>query len=138
VSSSPPQRRETAQSLTRRRSLIQSITDRLIWWPILAGACAVWFILGSRVMHRIGPDPLAVPAGIMIATAVGVTLWRWSARDAHRETLAAGTCPRCYALVTRFEERPRPGALAHGLQGWRCENCGLEEAEPLTPPRGPS
>jgi len=115
-----------------------ALADRLIWWPILLGASAVWFLFGMRLMRAFGPDALAPGAGVMVATAVGVTLWRWSVRDDQRETIEAGACPRCAAPITRFQELPRPGALARGLQGWRCENCGLEDSEPLTAARDAS
>lgn len=129
---------ETARALTRRQAFVQALMERLIWWPLLLASSAVWFFFGLRLMRWLGPDALGPGAGVMLATAVGMTLWRWSVRDARRETVAAGTCPRCAASITRFEERPRPGALALGLQGWRCHNCGLEHSEPLTAERDPS
>ncbi len=129
---------EAAPALARRQRLVRAFTERLIWWPLLIGASAVWFVFGMRLMRLLGPDALGPGAGVMLAAAVGITLWRWSVRDAHRETVAAGTCPRCAAAITPFEERPRPGALARGLRGWRCDNCGLEHSEPLTAARDAS
>lgn len=106
-----------------------------MWWPLLIGASAVWFFFGARLMSRFGPDALGPAAGVMIAAGVGVSLWLWSARDAHHESVAAGICPRCQSSIVRFEEAPRPGALSDGLSGWRCGSCGIEEAQPLTPER---
>ena len=121
-----------------RHHLVAILIERLIWWPLLGTIGVAWFFFGARAMGRFGPDALAPAAGVMLATAVAITLWRWSVRDAHRETVAAGTCPRCAAAITRFEELPRPGALARGLQGWSCTNCGLEHSEPLTAARDAS
>ena len=121
-----------ALRLARRRRLAGQLTERLIWWPLLAAIAFAWFLFGSRLVRSLGPDALAPGAGVMLAAAVALTLWRWSVRDARRETVEAGTCPRCSALLESFEFTPRPGALAHGLHGWRCPNCGLEEARPLT------
>ncbi len=134
MSSNTPAHEETRQArrLVQRRQLILALTDRLIWWSILFGASAVWFLFGMRLMSWLGPDTLGPPAGVMLATAVGVTLWRWAARDSHHETIEAGACPRCAAPITRFEEPSRPGALVDGLRGCRCDNCGLEDSEPLT------
>lgn len=121
-----------------RRPWVQAVGDRLLWWPVLAAASAVWFFFGMRLMSRFGPDALGPAAGVMLAAAVGVTLWLWSVRDVHRETLEAGICPRCDALLAHLEESPRPGALAQGLESWRCERCGLEEARSLTSTRDDS
>jgi uncharacterized membrane protein YfcA len=114
------------------------IADWLLGWPILLATSAVWFFFGARAMYRWGPDALGPAAGVMLAVAVGVTLWRWSMRDARREAIEAGVCPRCAAAIVAFEEPPRPGALARGLRGWRCANCGLEDVGPLTPARDAS
>lgn len=122
-------------SAPARHPWVQAIGDRLLWWPVLAAASAIWFLFGMRLMSRFGPDALGPAAGVMLAAAVAVTLWLLSVRDSHRETLEAGFCPRCDAALTHFEETARPGALARGLQGWRCERCGFEEARPLTPTR---
>ncbi len=105
---------------------------------MLALASGVWFFFGMRLMSRFGPDALGPAAGLMAAAAVGITLWFWSARDTHRDSLEAGVCPRCAAPIDRFEEAPRPGALARGLRSWRCASCGLEETQPLTAARDAS
>jgi hypothetical protein len=109
-----------------------------LWWPVLLLASGIWFFFGMRLMSRFGPDALGPAAGVMVAAAVGISLWHWSARDSHRESLEAGVCPRCAAAINRYEEAPRPGALALGLEGWRCTRCGLEEVRPLTSERDAS
>ena len=86
-------------------------------------------------MYRFGPNELGIPAGLMAAAAVGTTLWFLTVRDRHHERVAAGVCPRCGFGLSRYEETPRPGALDQGIRGWRCDACGLEGAEPLTPAR---
>jgi len=108
------------------------IAERLIWWPLLAGVGFAWYLFGVRAMHWLGTDQLGPATGLMLAVAVVVTLWRWSARDARRFSIEAGTCPRCYALVSPYEYPPRPGVRDEPLRGWHCENCGLEDVQPLT------
>ena len=98
---------------------------------MLGLASAVWFFFGMRLMSRFGPDALGPAAGVMLAAAVGVTLWQWSVRDSHRAALEAGVCPRCGSAIHHYEERPRPGVLSQGLEGWHCARCGLDEAGPL-------
>ena len=114
------------------------IAERLFWWPLLAGVGFVWFLFGTRLMHALGADQLAPAVGLMLAVAVVVTLWRWSARDARRFTIEAGTCPRCYNLVTPYQYAPLPGIREEALRGWQCENCGLEDIQPLTASRDAS
>ena len=135
MSSNPTRERapQSGRDLARRQRLIRVLVDRMIWWPLLAGISLAWFLFGTRIVRAVGPDALGAPAGVIIATTVAVTLWRWSIRDAHRLSVAGGTCPRCTGPISTFEEQPRPGALDRGLRGWHCNSCGLEEFEPLTP-----
>jgi len=137
-SRAPSEEHPTAGRPGERHAWLLAVGDRLLWWPVLALASAVWFFFGMRLMSRFGPDALGPAAGVMLAAAVAVTLWLLSVRDSHRDTIEAGICPHCDASLTAFEEPPRPGALARGLRGWRCTRCGFEEARPLTATRDAS
>ena len=121
----------------RTSARVRWLAERLLWWPLLAAVGYAWYLFGARLMHAFGPgglaDQLGPAAGLMLAAAVVVTLWRWSTRDSRRFTLEAGTCPRCYALITRYEYPPLPGVRDEPLRGWHCDNCGLEDAQTLTP-----
>ena len=114
------------------------IAERLLWWLLLAAAGFAWYVLGLRLMHWLGPEQLGRAAGLMLAVAVVISLWRWSTRDNRRFTIEAGTCPRCYALLTPYEYPPLPGIREQALRGWQCDNCGLEDIQPLTPTTGAS
>ncbi len=111
---------------SRRWRLVGRITQSLLWWPLLAVVGISWFFFGLRIARRLGLSQLAPAVGVMIAAAIVVTLWRWSAADSRRESILAGTCPRCYAAMTRFESRS-PGNAGQAESSWRCQNCSLEE-----------
>lgn len=117
---------------------IRWIAERLLWWPLLAAIGYAWYLFGLRLTHSSGPDQLSTAAGLMLGVAVVVTVWRWSARDARRFSIEAGTCPRCYTLVTPYEYPPIPGVRDEVLHGWHCDNCGLEDVQPLTASRDAS
>ena len=114
------------------------IAERFLWWPLLGGVGYAWYLFGVRLTHRLGPDQLSQAVGLMLAVAVVLTIWRWSARDPRRFTVEAGTCPRCYALVTPYKYPPISGVREEALHGWHCDNCGLEDVQPLTPSRDAS
>jgi hypothetical protein len=109
------------------------ITERFLWWSLLAGVGYAWYLFGVRLSHWLGPDQLSHAVGLMLAVTVVVTIWRWSAHDSRRFTIEAGICPRCYALVTPYEYPPIAGVREEALHGWHCDNCGLEDVQPLTP-----
>jgi len=127
---------------TRLLARVRWIAERLIWWPLLAAVGYAWFLFGTRLTHWLGPGELGEqygPAvGLMLGAAIVITLWRWSARDARRFSIDAGTCPRCYALVSSYEHPPIAGVRDEPLRGWRCENCGLEDIQRLTVDTGAS
>ncbi len=114
------------------------IAERLLWWPLLAGVGFAWYLFGTRLMHSIGLHQLASAAGLVLAAAVILTLWRWSTRDARRVTLETGACPRCNAIVTPYEYPPLRGVRDEILRGWHCGNCGLEHVQALTASRDAS
>jgi len=118
-------------------SRVRRLAEHLFWWPLLVGVGYAWYLFGIRLAHSYGPndlgDRLGPAAGLMLAAAVIVTLWRWSSRDARRSSIESGSCPRCNSLVTPYEYPPIPGVREELLRGWHCDNCGLEDVTPLTP-----
>jgi hypothetical protein len=118
------------------------LAERLLWWLLLMGVGYAWYLFGIRLARSFGPnqlgDRLGPAAGLMLAAAVTITLWRWATRDAHRSSIEAGTCPRCQAPVTPYAHPPIPGVRDEILRGWHCDHCGLEDVHPLTPSRDAS
>lgn len=105
-------------------------------WIAGLGAVALpagaWYLASWRLMRVAGGGEAAMAVGLFVAGAVAFTLWRWSQRDADRDALSRGACPRCASGLRRSHEHARPSGLSGGLVEWSCPSCGFERSEVLT------
>ena len=97
-------------------------------------AAAAWFLATVRIMRRSGAEEAALAAGMIVAFAIAVTVWRSGRGDLERSTLAAGLCPRCRRSLPGTHEHASTRSLADGLVHWRCDHCGYHRSEALTCP----
>jgi len=91
-----------------------------------------WYQASARLLYRWGLEDAAVTGGGVVTAAVLLLLWRLAARDRLHDALAVRRCPACDSALMSDHEHARAGALAGGLQQWRCDGCGFTHAEALT------
>jgi ribosomal protein S27AE len=102
----------------------------LAWTGFAVVAAGGWYLTATRLTYRFGPDEAAQGVGLLVALAVGLTVWRWGREDRRSATLAAGLCPRCGKGVGVRHEHGMAGRA--GVTRWACSECGYDHTEPLT------
>lgn len=107
---------------------------RVSWILLGVVASTAWFAVSLRLMRAWGLHEAAPAIGLLTATAVAVTLWRWARSDREQAALAELRCPRCRSALRERHQHARPGGVAAGVQRWSCERCDYDHVEPLTCP----
>jgi len=97
-------------------------------------AAAAWFLATVRIMRRSGAEEAAIAAGLIVAFAIAVSLWRSGRSDLERAALAARRCPRCGRPLPAEHEHGRAGTPRSGVSLWHCDHCGYRRSEALTCP----
>ena len=104
------------------------------WVSFGAVAAFGWYATARGLALSWGLRDAATGLGLLAATAVTITMWRWARSEHDTNALEDGVCPRCAASLSPVHEHARPGAGARGLTSWSCERCGYERAQQLTCP----